>query len=40
MFEKFGVGGSKEIVLILKNFGMCYMKKYNFEEVMVLLRKV
>ena len=39
MFEKLGAGGSKEIVLTLKNFGMCHMKKHNFEEAMVLLRK-
>ena len=39
MFQKLGAGGSKEIVLTLKNFGMCHMKKHNFEEAMVLLRK-
>ena len=39
MFEELGAGGSKEIVLTLKNFGMCHMKKHNFEEAMVLLRK-
>ena len=39
MFEELGAGGSKEIVLTLKNFGMCHMKKHNFKEAMVFLRK-
>ena len=39
MFEDLGVGGSKESILTLKNFGICHMKRGNFEEAMTLLTK-
>ena len=39
MFEDLGVGGSKESILTLKNFGICQMKRGNFEEAMTLLTK-
>ncbi|KAJ7375235.1 hypothetical protein OS493_001979 [Desmophyllum pertusum] len=39
MFEDLGMSGSKEIVLTLKNFGLCHMRKDNFSECMNLLTK-
>ena len=39
MFEDLGVGGSKESILTLKNFGICHMKRGNFDEAMTLLTK-
>lgn len=39
MFDDLGVGGSKESILTLKNFGICHTKSGNFEEAMNLLSK-
>ena len=39
MFEDLGVGGSKESILTLKNFGICHMESGNFDEAMTLLTK-
>lgn len=39
MFDVLGVGGSKESILTLKNFGICHMKSENFDEAMNLLSK-
>ena len=39
MFEDLGVGGSKESISTLKNFGICHMKRGNFDEAMTLLTK-
>ena len=39
MFDVLGVGGSKESILTLKNFGICHMKSGNFDEAMNLLSK-
>ena len=39
MLEDLGMSGSKEIVLTLKNFGSCHMRKDNFSEAMNLLTK-
>ena len=39
MFEDLGVGGSKESILTLKNFGICHMESGNCYEAMTLLTK-
>ena len=37
--DDLGMGGSKESILILKNFGICHLAKNNFEEAKKLLMK-
>ena len=39
MFDDLGMGGSKESILTLKNFGTCHMEKKNFDEAKKLLMK-
>ena len=39
MFHYLGMGGSKESILTLKNFGVCHSKKTNFCKAMELLTK-
>ena len=39
MFNYLGMGGSKESVLTLKNFGVCHRKRNNFDKAMKLLTK-
>ncbi|PFX14413.1 hypothetical protein AWC38_SpisGene21430 [Stylophora pistillata] len=39
MLEELGAGGSKEVILTLKNFGMCHMKRHHFKGAMDLLTK-
>ena len=39
MVDDLGMGGSKESILTLKNFGMCHMEKKNFDEAKKLLMK-
>ena len=37
--EKLGMGGHKESILTLKNYGLCHEQKGNFEEAINLLLK-
>ena len=39
MMEKLGMGGHKESILTLKNYGLCHEQKGNFEEAINLLLK-
>ena len=39
MMEKLGMGGHKESILTLKNYGLCHKEKGNFEEAIHLLLK-
>ena len=39
MMEKLGMGGHKESILTLKNYGLCHKHKGNFEEAINLLLK-
>ena len=39
MMEKLGMGGHKESILTLKNYGLCHEQKGNFEEVSSWLLK-
>ena len=39
MFDHLGVGGSKESILLLKNFASCHTTSGNFDEAMKLFRK-
>ena len=39
MFDDLGMGGRKESILTLKNFGTCHMEKKNFDEAKKLLMK-
>ena len=39
MVDDLGMGGSKESILTLKNFGMCHMGKKNFDEAKKLIMK-
>ena len=39
MVDDLGMGGSKESILTLKNFGMCHMEKKNFDDAKKLIMK-
>ena len=39
MVDDLGMGGNKESILTLKNFGMCHMERKNFDEAKKLLMK-
>lgn len=39
MMEKLGIGGHKESILTLKNYGLCHKKKGDFKEAINLLLK-
>ena len=39
MMEKLGVGGHKESILTLKNYGLCYQSKGNYQEAIYFLAK-
>ena len=39
MVDDLGMGGRKESILTLKNFGVCHMEKKNFDEAKKLLMK-
>ncbi|KAJ7369474.1 hypothetical protein OS493_038740 [Desmophyllum pertusum] len=39
MMEKLGVGGHKESILTLKNYGLCHQRKGNYQEAINFLAK-
>ena len=39
LMEKLGMGGHKESILTLKNYGLCHKEKRNFEDAISLLLK-